>query len=259
VPTLARIAIFPIKSLDGIFVEHAEVAAGGALLGDREFALLDAKGNYIQGKRNPKVHQLRTTYDLPARMVMLKTLDNSMTAHFHLDAERDSLAVWLSEFFQQSVRIVQNVQNGFPDDAEAWGPTLTSTASLAEVASWYPDLSLEQMRLRFRTNLEIADVPAFWEDRLFAAAGETVSFQVGDVQFLGTNPCLRCPVPTRDPLTGAVYANFQKIFATQRQATLPAWAERSRFNSFYRFTLNTRIPLSEAGKQISVGDTVQIC
>ena len=124
--------------------------------------------------------------------------------------------------------------------------------------SWYTSsqISLEQIRRRFRTNLEIADTEPFWEDHLFAKAGETVPFKIGDVQFLGTNPCQRCPVPTRDPFTGQVYPEFQKIFIRQREATLPANIERSRFNHFYRLALNTRIPLTEASKILKIDDSV---
>jgi uncharacterized protein YcbX len=147
----------------------------------------------------------------------------------------------------------QNVTNGFPDDPEAWGATIIAEATLVTVQSWYPELSLEQIRLRFRTNLEIADTIAFWEDSLFAKAGETVAFRIGDVHFLGTNPCQRCPVPTRDPFTGQAYPEFSKIFSRQRAATLPSNIERSRFNHFYRLALNTQIPLTEAGKILKLG------
>jgi len=61
------------------------------------------------------------------------------------------------------------------------------------------------------------------------------------VEFLGVNPCARCVVPTRNPETGAVYPNFQKIFSQKRQELLPSWAERSQFNHFYRLTVNTKI------------------
>ena len=78
-------------------------------------------------------------------------------------------------------------------------------------------------------------------------------FRVGDVQMEGINPCQRCVVPTRDPETGEVDDRFQKIFIQKRQATLPEWVERSRFNHFYRLAVNTRIPTSEAGKLLALG------
>ena len=132
------------------------------------------------------------------------------------------------------------------------GPTIISTATLEAIASWYPGLDVEEVRLRFRTNIEISGVPAFWEDQLFAEPEDTVNFQMGNVQFMGINPCQRCVVITRDSQTGETDLKFQKTFVTQRQTTLPEWAERSRFNHFYRLAINTRLPVTEAGKKFAL-------
>lgn len=253
---LSKILIFPIKSLAPIALDEVEISAGGALKGDREFAMFDNGGKYINAKRYPQIHLIRAKYELSDRLVHLQIQDRDNVTTFHLDRDRIALTDWLSEFFEQTVELRQNVSNGFPDDSEAWGATVISEATLGTVQSWYasPQISLEQIRDRFRTNLEIADTETFWEDRLFVKAGETVPFKIGDVQFLGTNPCQRCPVPTRDTFTGEVYPEFQKIFTSQREATLPMDVERSRFNHFYRLALNTRIPITEAGKVLKIGD-----
>ena len=255
---LSKILIFPIKSLAPIALNEVEISAGGALKGDREFAMFDQSGKYVNAKRYPKIHRIRAKYELSDRLVHLQIQAQQEVSTFHLDRDRIELTDWLSKFFEQPVELRQNVNNGFPDDPEAWGATVISEETLANVQSWYtnPKISLEQIRDRFRTNLEIADTEPFWEDRLFAKAGETVPFKIGDVQFLGTNPCQRCPVPTRDTITGEVYLEFQKIFTRQREATLPMNVERSRFNHFYRLALNTRIPLTEAGKILKIGDSV---
>jgi uncharacterized protein YcbX len=253
---LSKILIFPIKSLDPIALDEVEISGGGALKGDREFAIFDKSGKYINAKRYPKIHLIRARYELGDRLVHLQIQEQQEVFTFHLD--RDLLTDWLSAFFEQPIEVRQNTINGFPDDPEAWGATVISESTLATVQSWYASsqISLEQIRRRFRTNLEIADTEPFWEDHLFAKSGETVPFKIGDVQFLGTNPCQRCPVPTRDPFTGQVYPEFQKIFTRQREATLSTNTERSRFNHFYRLALNTRIPLTEAGKILKIGDSV---
>jgi hypothetical protein len=106
--------------------------------------------------------------------------------------------------------------------------------------------------------LEIGGVPAFWEDRLFEREDRLVRFQIGDVSFLGVNPCQRCIVPTRDALTGESYSDFQKIFIAKRKETLPSWVDRSRFNHFYRLSVNTQIPPSEAGKVLQIGDRIKV-
>ena len=84
-----------------------------------------------------------------------------------------------------------------------------------------------------------------------------MDFQIGEVQFEDGNPCQRCVVPTRDPVTGAVYPAFPEIFARQRQRTLPPWAQRSRFDYFYRLSVNTNIPADQTGKVLHVGDKVK--
>jgi uncharacterized protein len=252
-PKIARIDIFPIKSLDGANVTQAEVLPSGALKGDREFAIIDNAGRFVNGKRNAKVHHLRSTFDLDARMVTLWVQGNRDRMMFDLDLDRPAMGEWLSAYFEQPVHIAQNLDMGFPDDTDSPGPTIISTATISEIALWFPPLTDRQVQRRLRTNLELdAELP-FWEDRLFATAGDSIRFQLGDVTFEGINPCQRCVVPTRDPETGDVYGDFQKVFARKRDETLPEWTERSRFNHFYRLAINTRIPSAEAGKKLIVG------
>jgi len=76
-------------------------------------------------------------------------------------------------------RCAGNHQNGFPDDRAAFGPTITSEAQSARNSKWFPGLSLESLRRRFRSNLELAGGEPFCEDRLFGAHDEFRSFQIG--------------------------------------------------------------------------------
>ncbi len=257
-PQLNQILLYPIKSLDGLAVSEIKLLKGGALEYDREFAMVDTANHVINGKRNPKVHRLRSQFDLPQRLIHLNIQGDSSSESFHLDRQRPALEAWLSSYFEQPVRLLQNLETGFPDDPDSTGPTIVSLASLETVTSWYPDLEVEIIRRRFRTNLEIDAVPAFWEDRLFGEPDVPLPFQIGDIQFLGINPCQRCPVPTRDPNTGTPYSGFQKTFVQQRRETLPEGVSRSRFNHFYRLTVNTKVPVSEAGKILRVGDSIKL-
>ena len=63
-----------------------------------------------------------------------------------------------------------------------------------------------------------------------------------DVVLEGINPCQRCIVPTRDSRTGEPSPDFAQIFRARRAETLPPWANRARFNHFYRLAVNTRAP-----------------
>jgi uncharacterized protein len=165
------------------------------------------------------------------------------------------IAIYLTDFFGFPVQLQENLVTGFPDDTESPGPTIISTATLREISSWFSGITVDEMRRRLRVNIEIdGNIPPFWEDRLFSMTGNFVSFTLGNVNFLGINPCQRCVVPIRDSLTGESYKDFQKIFVMKRQETLPMWVNISRFNHFYRLSINTRLPLSEAGKTLQVGD-----
>jgi uncharacterized protein YcbX len=266
-PRLARIAIYPIKSLDGMFVTQATILESGALKCDRppgsskcdrEFALVDEKGNFVNGKRHAKVHLLRVQFDDELKSISLQVQGSEQKATFSLDNEKLELEAWFSDYFGFPVTLKQNTITGFPDDLNAKGATIISTATIEEVATWYPGISVEEMRSRLRANLEIDGVPAFWEDCLFAQTGQCVRFKVGDVLFEGINPCQRCVVPTRDTKTGEATVNFQKIFINKRRETLPSWTVPSRFNHFYRLSVNTNVPASEAGKVVRVGDAIAI-
>jgi uncharacterized protein len=253
-PTLDRITIYPIKSLDGVMVTSAEISAGGALMFDRRWAIVDEDDKIINAKRTPKIQQLRSQFNLEVGSIDIWTVNGSITHSFSLHTELPALAKWLSEFFGFSVTLIQNAVNGFPDDPDAYGPTIVSTMTLETICTWFPDLNLDEVRRRFRTNLELGGVPAFWEDRLFTIPGAIVDFRLGDVQFQGINPCQRCIVPTRDSLTGTVTTKFQQRFNQQRQDTLPDWVNPTRFNHFYRLAVNTQIPVAEAGKLLNIGD-----
>ncbi len=257
-PRLARIAIYPIKSLDPLVFETARVLPSGALEHDRRFAMADIAGRFVNGKRTEKVHTLHSTCDPAARTVTLGPRTGDERRLFHLDNDRDSLEEWLSGYFDQKISLVENELTGLPDDADAPGPTIISTATLETVASWFDDMTLDEARLRFRANLEIDGVEPFWEERLYGPAGEVVRFTIGSVAFEGTNPCARCIVPMREAHSGVLNPDLKKIFMDRRPATLPPWADRSRFDHFYRLAVNTRPPAGFAGGQLRLGDEVRI-
>ncbi len=98
-PHLARILIYPIKSLDGVAVSSATVLASGALQHDREFAIIDAQGRFVNGKRNAQVHLLRLHFSLSHRTVTLQIQGDPTQQIFHLDNQRQALEAWLSSFF----------------------------------------------------------------------------------------------------------------------------------------------------------------
>jgi uncharacterized protein len=264
-PTLTQIVIYPVKSLDGMIVDRSQISTGGALEFDRRWAIVDAGGKVVNAKRTAKIQQLRSQFDFVSTgsesdrrsIIHLQTADDARIYTFCLTTELTELSRWLSKFFGFSVSLIENT-TGFPDDLNAYGPTIVSTATLEVISKWFPELDLTEIRRRFRTNLELSGVPAFWEDRLFGAPDEVVEFQLGNVQFYGINPCQRCIVPTRNSLSGEVTPKFQQIFTQQRQQTLPPEVNIARFNHFYRLAVNTQIPIVEAGKFLNTGDRLTL-
>ena len=66
----------------------------------------------------------------------------------------------------------------------------------------------------------------------------------------------------RDSQTGKLQTDFQTIFRKNREQYLPDWAERSRFDHYFRLAINTTLSKTEmtaryAG-EIQVRDAVSI-
>jgi hypothetical protein len=255
---LARITVYPIKSLDGVEMSEANVLPCGALADDRRFAIVDQNGRVINGKRTPDVHRIRTETDLDFMQVQLRTLSEESSQKFSLTRDRQRLNDWFSEALGMACQVIENTVGGFPDDTEAPGPTVISTATLREVASWFPNLSLDEARRRFRANLEIDGVEPFWEDRLVGSAGTEVPFHIGRFGWLGVRPCQRCVVPARSSRRGQVTTWFQTTFVTSREHTLPSWAPADRFDHFYRLAVNTRLAPNQPSGRLFVGDPVRL-
>jgi len=257
-PHVSRLLIYPIKSLDWVDCDRVTILDSGALQGDRTWGIFDQEGKFVNGKGQVKIHALRSEFDLAQNTINLRIQGTEETAKFDLTRQQDALCSWLESYFGFPVQLKQNLNMGFPDDTVSPGATIVSTATLEAIASWYPELTTEDIRRRFRANIELAGVPAFWEDRLFTTADQTVKFMIGEVEFQGVNPCQRCIVVTRDPQTGQPYPQFQKTFITQRKNTLPETVERSRFNHYFRLAINTRLNQSEAGKVVKLRDLVEM-
>ena len=259
VPRLARIQTHPIKSLDPVEVSAATIGSAGSLQFDRAWAIYSLDGRLINATRVPALHRIRATYDSSFAAVTLAAPNdrrNIPSATFAFPADTALAAEWLGKFLGYPV-MIRHDPNGIPDDLIANGPTIISTASLQVVCEWFPGMTIADARLRFRATLELDGVSPFWEDQLFGAElRSVVRFHIGEVAFEGSYPCIRCPIPARDPHTGTDTIGFQKRFAQQRRAQLPPWSHADRFEHFYCLATNTRIPSTESGKYLRVGDTL---
>ena len=289
-PTLDRITIYPVKSLDGLEVDECGVLASGGLQHDRRWRLVDMDGRVIHAKRSPVFHAIRAEYELDERLVTLWVDPAAVEAtalpaadldrlrglagnpggqvirdSFHLVPGQGGPCEWLSEVFGMVVLLQERADGGFPDDRDAPGPTLVSTATLVEVARWFGFDGAESRR-RFRANLEIGDCDAFWEDTLASPARpelqpslldlppdlpvdpyadlpppEPREFSIGDARYIATNVCRRCVVPTRDSRTGAVTEHFRDAFEARRSRGMRGDVDAGAWGTLYRLTINTRL------------------
>src|SRR6266852_412811 len=260
-PRLVSIRLHPIKSLDPVSVPEARISPSGGLALDRAWALYSVDGKWVNGKRTPAIHLIRANYSPDLREVTLSVPGDRReipTRTFAFPSAYEDAAEWFSVFFDQQI-IVRYSENGFPDDPIASGPTIVSTASLESVCEWFSTISLDEARQRFRSSLEIDGVPAWWEDQLFGEDERSVvRFKIGEINFEGSNPCARCPVPPRNPQTGEILEGLQTRFTHLRESTLPPWSPRPRFDHFYRLSTNTRVAPSETNKLLRVGDPLQL-
>ena len=168
-PTLDRITVYHVKSLDGVDVAEARVLASGGLEHDRRWQLVDMEGRVVNAKRMPIVHAFRAEYaieglaatappaggelpDLGPNVIALEVDPEALAAAAIPGVERlTSLGPdvfplvpgsagpcgWLSEALGFGVLLLERADGGFPDDRDAPGPTLAATATLAEVARWF--------------------------------------------------------------------------------------------------------------------------
>ncbi|HMK04382.1 MAG TPA: MOSC N-terminal beta barrel domain-containing protein [Ferruginibacter sp.] len=257
-PIVTRITIYPVKSLDGISLQKAQVGKGGCLLHDREYAILDSNGKFINGKANALVHSLRSEVDVEQEIISLRHGSATAWNKFHLQKDIVAIDKWLSEFFDQPARLSKNTEGRYMDIPVIAGLTIVSTASLEAVAAWFSDMDLEETRKRFRSTIEISAVPAFWEDRLFAEQGTAIEFRIGDTIIQGRSPRARCIVPTRHPETGDVIHGFPKTFAKHRAKSLPGWSTLEDYGHSYYLTVNCSVAPTEYGKWIATGDELHI-
>jgi uncharacterized protein len=257
-PTLNRITIYPVKSLDGISLQKALIGKGGCLVHDREYAITDADGQFITGKTNPLVHSLRSTFELDDEIIYLRHQNETSWKKFHFRKDLLAIQLFLTDFFGIPLVLQKNMNGRFMDIPDISGMTVLSTASLQSISQWFDKMNLDEARRRFRATIEIEGVPPFWEDRLFSKEDIGIEFKIGDVTLIGISPRARCVVPTRNPDSGVVTHSFPKYFAEHRAASLPQWSKLNEYGHHYHLTVNCSVPPSELGKWIHVGNEVHI-
>lgn len=258
-----NIRVYPIKGLDPMDVESTRLTDAGTLEWDRSYAMVDPGAeepvdpvaDTYNGKEIDTFHELDAMFDPTTERLTLSVTKTEIVRRFDLPTERTDAGVWLGEFFGKSLELRRAEPPGFVDRPNL-GPSVISTGTLEEIASWFEAVSVEGARRRLRPNIEIGGVPPFWEDRFLG--DDPSGFEIGGVRFEGAKACVRCVVPTRDPETGEPTESFRQRFVDRREATLPGWVDESTLENLYSAMLITRVPKFDGSARIRVGEEVVV-
>ena len=220
---LAWIAIAPVKSMALVFLDRAHLGAAG-IRGDRAFALIDATGRLVNGKRMGTLATVIVEHDpssgtLTMRLPDGRVVDGRVVIGDALEAlffgeQRPARAVvgpWdaaLSNWSGRDLRLVAMDRGEGPDRGPS--ATLLTVASLADLAvAGGADEPLD--RRRFRMTFGIDGVPAHAEDGWL---GRDVRIGPAVVRIAGNVG--RCAVTTHDPDTGQPSFDTLRVLNAQR-------------------------------------------
>ena len=140
--TVSLLRIHPVKGLPPTDVTEARVLPSGALEFDRRWALMDARGRFVNGKNFPDIHRVGARFDLAAAQV---TIDSRT---FGLQQEGAAIAAACGRILGEPLTWAEDADVGFPDDLASPGPTFVAVPSVAAVAGWF-GFALEDARCRF--------------------------------------------------------------------------------------------------------------
>ncbi len=255
--TISKLRIYPIKSLGFVEIEEVEIGVH-SLKNDRLFAMVDEVGRYINGKRTGRVNQLKTEYDLSNGIVKFSERPTGNQSTFELKEGNVELDNYLSNFFDIKLNLVKNEYGEFMDIPLKSSVTIVSEASLQYLQKDLERHTLESMRLRFRSNVELVGVDAFWEEQLYREPGVGVRFRIGEVEMLGISPRARCNVPPQNPTTGEMDYHFVKNMMESRNEHVTAENLLQYGRASYFLTINVYVPKTELGKRIKLGDAIEI-
>lgn len=186
VGSLAQLFRYPVKSLRGEDLSHAEVEARG-LVGDRQWALRDPDGKLGSGKSSRRFRQMDGLLDLRARY----DGDTPVVAFpdgGELAGHGDAVDRALSAHVGRAVRLAREDDVAHHDD----GPVhLVTTASLRHLGE---ALGEEADVRRFRPNL-LVDTPGLegWVEDAWVGR----ELAVGEVRLRVVAPMPRCVMTTQ--------------------------------------------------------------
>jgi uncharacterized protein YcbX len=243
--TLSQLYLYPVKGCRGIEVSSATLAATGPEvdgIGDREWVIVDADGEFISQREYPKLArvetrltpsslrlkapgmlQLEVPFASEGDVVKARVWDDVVAAV----TQGEIADAWFSNFLgiparllrfdPEHTRLASHRWTGKDEApykfADAFPLLVTGTASLADLNQRLQQKGRAAVDMqRFRPNLVLSGLDAYEEDYL-----ETLRF--GEVTLRAVKPCARCSVPGVDPATGEHSTVVPDLLATYRGRT----------------------------------------
>ncbi len=218
---IAKLYIYPVKSLAGIEVKHAKLTQFG-LENDRRYVIVDENHNFLTQRTVPKMVTIKTTlhgnqitlshHNSTVKIPTTKYSEENKTITLwkdHVQAQHVSTTVdkWLSNYLNKSCKMYympvttqRQVDTDFAaigqcvSFADAFPLLLTSIASHEALNKRMGEsIAIE----RFRPNMVISGTTPFAEDEL-------TTFKINALTFHAVKKCSRCIVPSINPQNGSI-------------------------------------------------------
>ena len=216
---VSKLAIYPVKSLNGIDQSNSKVVATG-LEHDRMMMLVDENNRFITQRKYPQMALIKLSGDYGnLRVVAPDMPEIELSRNFSADSQQldvwgeachgfvadDVINHWFSEFLQKQVRLMRyDLDTPRPLD-----PDFSKAGDIVGFADDSPLLAISEESLadlngrlshpvnfrNFRPNIVFKGTTAFQEDGW-------KELQIGEVKFDVAKRCSRCILTTVDPDTG---------------------------------------------------------
>jgi uncharacterized protein YcbX len=274
--TLSQLVLYPIKGCRGIALDAATMAATGLEvdgIGDREWVVVDADGEFLSQREYPKLAlvetrmtethlrlkapgmlQLEVPFASEGDVVKARVWDDTIAAV----TQGEVADAWFSNFLgvparllrfdPEHTRLASHRWTGKDEApykfADAFPLLVTNTASLADLnrrllKQGQPTVDMQ----RFRANLVLDGIDAYEEDYIDRIT-------VGNVVLRAVKPCARCSVPGVDPASGEHSTVVPDLLATYRGRT-------SGEPQGVMFGINA-IVVAGAGSTLRVGSAAEV-
>jgi len=239
---IAELNLYPVKGCRGIALREAILAETGPAIdgiGDREWMIVDADGEFLSQREHPRMALIETRlaadhlqlkapgmlrlevpYACEGDVVTVRVWDDRVSA-----VRQGEIAdAWVSSYLGVAARLVRfdyegrrlaaHRYTGKVDApykfADAFALLVTGSESLEALnARLQRQGERPVVMARFRPNIVLDGLAAFEEDYLKA-------LRCGPVEIRPVKPCARCSVPGVDPATGEHSAVVTDLLAAMR-------------------------------------------